>query len=191
MVVQAIDQYVCCSPDGIQPVCKQKYDSVGLAFLEINSDGHYVCSTCEQGLVAPDDESSRKEPNAITRIKRARFRREGDRLRKEALVKAIKPIEALIAELKDVDPPDFGSFTDWTQARHERLKAGTGQGAAVCSSLAPTSVTLEIPGRRLVPSSTLACGGLNRGGWCSAGGVWRALGPHGPPGLRHRRASHG
>lgn len=133
--MQTLERYACCSRDGIEPACGQLYDSVGMAFLEIE-DGFYKCGTCDFGIVAPDDEGSRMEPNGVIRIKRARFRREAAMLKKEALVKALKPLEDMIKELEAVDPPDFGSFTDWTQKRHEMLLSGQARGAGagrVCS----------------------------------------------------------
>jgi hypothetical protein len=127
-VFQVMEQYACCSRDGKLPACGQKYDSIGMAYLDIDNEGFYKCSTCDFGIVAPDDELSRSEPDGSVRIRKARFRREAAMLAKENLTKSLKPLEAMIAELEGVDPPDFGSFTDWMQRRQELLLSGQAKG---------------------------------------------------------------
>jgi hypothetical protein len=130
--LKVMEQYACCSRDGKLPACGQKYDSIGMAYLDIDHDGFYKCSTCDFGIVAPDDELSRSEPDGSVRIRKARFRREAAMLAKENLTKALQPLDALIAELEGVDPPDFGSFTDWMQRRQELLQSGQATGVPPC-----------------------------------------------------------
>lgn len=130
-----MEQYACCSRDGRAPACGQKYDSLGMSYLDIDDAGFYKCSTCDFGIVAPDDELSRAEPDGTVRIRKARFRREGAKQAKEHLVKALAPLEAMVRELEGVDPPDFGSFTDWMQRRQELLQSGKATGAFAHTTL--------------------------------------------------------
>ena len=132
---QVMEQYACCSRDGRAPACGQKYDSLGMSYLEIDDAGFYQCSTCDFGIVAPDDDLSRAEPDGTVRIRKARFRREGAKQAKEHLVKALAPLEAMVRELEGVDPPDFGSFTDWMQRRQELLQSGKATGAPAAAAL--------------------------------------------------------
>lgn len=92
--------------------------------LEMSDDGFYLCDACDNGIVAPDDVLSQQEQTGIARIKRARYRRENARLQRNALVTAVKPLEDQITALENVNPPDFGSFTDWAARRQSQLKSG-------------------------------------------------------------------
>jgi hypothetical protein len=127
--MQTLEKFACVSRDGRETVCGQAYDAIGMAFLEVDASGqYYKCGTCDNGIVAPDDELSRKEPNGVLRIKRAKFRRDAATKQREALVASLAPLDGMIKELEAVDPPDFGSFTDWFQAQYEAKKLGQAQG---------------------------------------------------------------
>jgi hypothetical protein len=145
MSIQAVEAYVCCSRDGIQPVCGTKYTSFDMLDLEMSHDGFYMCATCDNGIVAPDDVLSQSEPNGITRIKRARYRREAAHTSRNALIAAVKPLDDQISSLEKVDPPDFGSFTDWSTRRQELLRSGKATGTsrtALNTTLASFHVSL-------------------------------------------------
>lgn len=122
--VQAVEPYACCSRDGIEPVCGRKYTTMDMFALDMSDDGFYVCDACDNGIVAPDDVLSQQEKTGLARIKRARYRRETARLQRNALVAAVKPLEEHIKTLENVDPPDFGSFTDWAARRQSQLRSG-------------------------------------------------------------------
>ena len=94
----------------------------------MSDDGFYVCDACDNGIVAPDDVNSQQEKTGLLRIKRARYRRENATLRRNALVTALKPLEDQIKLLENVDPPDFGSFSDWAARRQLQLKSGKATG---------------------------------------------------------------
>lgn len=98
--------------------------------LHADADGLNACPTCDAGVIAPDDAESQKEPNGLARIRRQRLRREAASAQRAALFSALRPLESLIAELAAIDPPDFGSLTDWAQRRQELLASGQAQGAA-------------------------------------------------------------
>jgi hypothetical protein len=91
-------------------------------------DGFAICPTCDNGIVAPDDPLSQSEHNGITRIRRMRFRREAAAAQRHALLKALKPLDDLIAALEGIDPPDFGSFTDWATKRQQMMREGKARG---------------------------------------------------------------
>jgi hypothetical protein len=204
-LVQTLERFACCSRDGVEPACGQLYDSVGMAFLERDSSGlYYRCSTCDFGIVAPYDELSRREPNGVLRIKRAKFRRDAATKAREALIVALRPLEAMLKDLEAVDPPDFGSFTDWMQRRQELMRSGQARGA--CTSCRAASLSLSYKSRH----TTHAClskiarpNGVHDFNLffagqalavtcvrvpCSAG---RRLVFQGPPRLRHRRPARG
>lgn len=135
--LQALERYVCCSRDGVAPACGRAYDSVALAFCTLDPSGHfYECESCDTGIVAPDDPLSRAEPNGVLRIKRAKLRRDAATKQKEALYRALRPLEDMCKDLEGVDPPDFGSFTDWLQRRQALMRAGQAQGAQLGLRLA-------------------------------------------------------
>ena len=122
--MQAVEPYACCSRDGEAPVCGRKYTTMDMLTLAMSDDGFYVCDACDNGIVAPDDVDSQQEKTGLLRIKRARYRRENATLRRNALITALKPLEEQIHLLENVDPPDFGSFTDWAARRQQQLKSG-------------------------------------------------------------------
>jgi hypothetical protein len=127
--VQAIEPYACCSRDGLEPVCGRKYTTMDMINLEMSDDGYYMCDACDNGIVAPDDVLSQQEKTGLARIKRARYRRETATLQRNALFTALQPLEAQIKVLENIDPPDFGSFTDWAARRQSQLRSGKVTGA--------------------------------------------------------------
>lgn len=125
--------YACCSRDGMEAVCGMKYTVMDLNNMEPGPDGLFQCPTCDNGIVVPDDPLSQGEMSGVRRIKSVRQRREAATTQRTALVAALKPLDEILKGLEKVDPPDFGSFTDWAQRRQEMLASGAITGVTLIS----------------------------------------------------------
>eukprot|EP00892_Ulva_mutabilis_P006426 jgi/Ulvmu1/4155/UM019_0134.1 len=122
--------YACCSRDGIEPVCGMKYNESDLSYLDLSPvDKLFMCAACDNGVVVPDDPLSQSEVSGERRIKSARKRREAATAQRIALMSALKPLDHMLSNLENVDPPDFGSFTDWAQRRQTMLATGAATAA--------------------------------------------------------------
>lgn len=108
-----------------------KYTVMDLNNMEPGEDGLFHCPTCDNGIVVPDDPLSQIEISGERRIKSVRQRREVATSQRAALVKALKPLDEILSGLEKVDPPDFGSFTDWAQRRQEMLATGAVTGGSL------------------------------------------------------------
>ena len=127
--MQGMQPYACCSRDGIESVCGMKYSETDLNHLDLSPvDKLFMCATCDNGVVVPDDPLSQSEVSGERRIKSARQRREAATAQRAVLMSALKPLDEMLSNLHKVDPPDFGSFTDWAQRRQEMLATGAAKG---------------------------------------------------------------
>lgn len=112
-------------------MCGMKYSETDLNHLELSPvDKLFMCAACDNGVVVPDDPLSQSEVSGERRIKSARQRREAATAQRVALMSALKPLDNMLSTLENVDPPDFGSFTDWAQRRQEMLATGAARGNA-------------------------------------------------------------
>lgn len=128
--MQTMQPFACCSRDGFEAVCGMKYTVIDLNSMVLE-DGLFLCPTCDNGIVVPDDPLSQSEVSGIRRIKSVRQRREAATTQRLALIAALKPLDEMLKALEKVDPPDFGSFTDWAQRRQEMLATGAATGKAL------------------------------------------------------------
>ena len=142
--MQAVKKYVC-GPDLEQrPGCGAKYTSFTISGLIITEKGLLRCNVCDFGIVEPE----------IAGKSAASWRLDRDvaRSQRRDLKDVLGELEELIEKLQDVDPPDFGSFTDWVEARKDRQRTGAAAGGAwggclsaiFCGCFAPINMVVCI-----------------------------------------------
>ena len=98
---------------------------------------------CDFGIVEPE----------IAGKSAASWRLDRDKARsqRKELKEVFQELEELVEKLKDVDPPDFGSFTDWVQARKDRQRSGDAAGGALLSSTVARAILQCSTGELQIP----------------------------------------
>lgn len=117
--MQVVKQYVCGPNAEGQPGCGHAFTSFTIMGLTATQRGLLRCNVCDFGIVEPkiDGKSAASW----------RLDRDIARSQRKVLKEVLQPLQEMVARLEAVDPPDFGSFTDWVTARASST-AGPGAG---------------------------------------------------------------
>ncbi|XP_024543384.1 general transcription factor IIE subunit 1 isoform X1 [Selaginella moellendorffii] len=118
-----VQEYVC--PDS---GCGRRYSALDASRLISPVDMNFHCERCDAELVANNDKLAPKDLGEGNNEENAR-RRQREKLKEmlERMEVQLKPLTDQLAKLKDLTPPDYGSFSQW-QERTLAQARGDGDG---------------------------------------------------------------